>query len=97
MQQSLVKREPFPDRDTLVSGTSPLYLLTACSVNLTGEIIGFAVDKGPGALHGNMATPKPATDEFSTNEVSGEVSGNRPVLSETVRQLVQQRMHATRN
>ena len=56
------------DLNTVISGTSPLYLLTACSVNATGEIIGFAVDKGTGEIHGYLATPKPATSEFSTNE-----------------------------
>ena len=81
------------DLNTLVSKSSPLFILTACSVNASGEIIGIAVDKATGEAHGYLATPKPATSEFSTNEVSGD----RPVLSEAVRQLVQQRMHAAGN
>ena len=35
---------------------SGLFLLTACSINSRGEIIGFAVD-GKGSLHGYLATP----------------------------------------
>jgi probable HAF family extracellular repeat protein len=79
------------DLNTLVPKTSPLFLLTACSVNATGEIIGLAVDKATGEAHGYLATPKPATSEFSTNEASGD----RPVLSEAVRQLVRQRGYGT--
>jgi probable HAF family extracellular repeat protein len=43
------------DLNQLVPANSALYLLTACSINSRGEIIGFAVD-GNGKLHGYLAT-----------------------------------------
>ena len=81
------------DLNTVVSPASSLYLLTACSVNATGQVIGFAVDKNTGALHGYLATPKPSTSEFSSNAASQE----RPVLSDSVRRMVQQRMRGVMN
>ncbi len=42
------------DLNQLIPSTSALYLLTACSVNARGEIIGFAVDH-QGNLHGYLA------------------------------------------
>lgn len=77
------------DLNTLVAKSSPLFLLTACSVNASGEIIGLAVDKATGEARGYLATPKPATSEFSANAAAGD----RPALSEAVRGMVQQRMH----
>ena len=44
------------DLNQLTPPTSALYLLTACSVNARGEIIGFAVDH-QGNLHGYLAAP----------------------------------------
>ncbi|HEY3837906.1 MAG TPA: hypothetical protein VGL72_15095, partial [Bryobacteraceae bacterium] len=44
------------DLNQLVPAMSTLYLLTACSINSSGEITGFAVDAG-GNLHGYLATP----------------------------------------
>ena len=44
------------DLNTLVSGTTPLYLMTACSINDHGEIIGIALDSS-GKLHGYLAIP----------------------------------------
>ncbi len=81
------------DLNTVVSPGSSLYLLTACSVNATGQVIGFAVDKNSGDLHGYLATPKPSTSDFSSNAASQE----RPVLSESVRRLLQQRMRGLVN
>lgn len=42
--------------NSLVPATSPLYLLLACSINSSGEIVGLAVT-GSGAVHGYLATP----------------------------------------
>ncbi|HEY3836336.1 MAG TPA: hypothetical protein VGL72_07180 [Bryobacteraceae bacterium] len=47
------------DLNQLIPATSALYLLTACSVNARGEIIGFAVDH-EGNLHGYLAAPDQA-------------------------------------
>ena len=44
------------DLNQLIPATSALYLLTACSVNARGEIIGFAVDHA-GKIHGYLAAP----------------------------------------
>jgi hypothetical protein len=60
------------DLNKLVPATSTLYLLTACSINARGEIIGFAVDAA-GDLRGYLAAPLTVGEtEFET--------GARPVL-----------------
>ena len=45
------------DLNTLVPSTSGLYLLLACSVNDSDQIIGLAVDSN-GTFHGYLATPR---------------------------------------
>jgi probable HAF family extracellular repeat protein len=46
------------DLNTLISGTTSLFLETACSINSKGEIIGFAYDKNnPNLIHGYLAVP----------------------------------------
>jgi probable HAF family extracellular repeat protein len=45
------------DLNSLVSGPSSLFLLTACSINSKDEIIGIAVDPKTGETHGYLATP----------------------------------------
>lgn len=47
------------DLNSLVAGTTRLNLLTACSINDRGEIIGIATD-ATGKLHGYLARPAPA-------------------------------------
>jgi probable HAF family extracellular repeat protein len=47
------------DLNTLIPADSPLFLITACSVNSSGEIIGIAVEKSSGNVHGYRATPRP--------------------------------------
>lgn len=56
------------DLNTLIPPNSPLYLLTACSVNSRGEIAGLAVENSTGDYHGYIlkpvaadATPAPQT------------------------------------
>jgi probable HAF family extracellular repeat protein len=44
------------DLNTLVSGSTPLHLMTACSINDRGQIIGIATDSS-GELHAYLATP----------------------------------------
>ena len=46
------------DLNTLIPADSPLFLITACSINSSGEIIGIAVEKSSGKFHGYLATPK---------------------------------------
>jgi len=44
------------DLNSLVSGSTPLHLMTACSINDRGQIIGIAIDSS-GRLHGYLASP----------------------------------------
>jgi len=45
------------DLNALIVSDTPLYLLLACSINSSGQIIGLAFDTGTGDLHGYLATP----------------------------------------
>jgi probable HAF family extracellular repeat protein len=54
------------DLNQLIPATSALYLLSACSINARGEIIGLAVDSN-GNMHGYLAAPVDAgQDNFET-------------------------------
>ena len=53
------------DLNSLIAGSTPLYLMTACSINSKGEIIGIALDPG-GQTHGYLATPAPGTSTANT-------------------------------
>jgi probable HAF family extracellular repeat protein len=46
------------DLNMLIPTNSTLYLLTACSINSGGQIVGFGVDTLTGETHGYLATPK---------------------------------------
>jgi probable HAF family extracellular repeat protein len=62
------------DLNQLIPATSSLYLLTACSVNARGEIIGFSVDQ-KGNLHGYLAAPIHAGEgDFATGLSSADLS-----------------------
>jgi probable HAF family extracellular repeat protein len=45
------------DLNSLIAGDTPLYLLLACSINSSGQIIGLAFDTTTKDLHGYLATP----------------------------------------
>ncbi len=45
------------DLNSLVAGTTPLFLFDACSINSSGQIIGFGFDQA-GNAHGFLATPR---------------------------------------
>ena len=63
------------DLNQLIPTKSALYLLTACSVNARGEIIGFAVDQ-KGNLHAYLAAPVVAGEgDFASGVSSAELSG----------------------
>jgi probable HAF family extracellular repeat protein len=47
------------DLNTLIPGGSPLFLIQACSINASGEIVGLAMTSG-GEFHGYLATPSNA-------------------------------------
>jgi len=69
------------DLNSMISGSTNLYLLLACSINSTGEIIGLAVDPA-GAFHGFLATPAPAS---STSHAVNSNSASK----EEIRKLLQ--------
>jgi probable HAF family extracellular repeat protein len=48
------------DLNTLVAGTTALFLETACSINSRGEIIGFAFDPNTSYIHAYLAIPTPS-------------------------------------
>ena len=52
----LWKNQELIDLNTLVPANSPLYLVTACSINASGGIIGIAIDNS-GNFHSYLAVP----------------------------------------
>ena len=48
------------DLNSLVAGTTALFLETACSINSKGEVIGLAFDPNTGYIHAFLAIPTPA-------------------------------------
>ena len=75
----------------LLSNPAGLYLITACSINARGEIIGIAVDSA-GNSHGYMAAPRsPDDDEEATVPAVREIE-----LPENVRSLIRQQFHFER-
>jgi len=74
------------DLNTLIPADSPLYLLTAFSVNDAGVIAGFGVT-GSGDIHGFMATP--AVSEIGEGSPFVSREPKRPAaLSESARKIV---------
>ena len=51
------------DLNGLVSGTTPLFLQTACSINARGEIVGIAFDPATGEFHAYKAIPQTSDTE----------------------------------
>jgi uncharacterized membrane protein len=77
------------DLNTLIPSTSGLYLLLACGVNNSGEIIGLAVDSN-GVFHGYLATPRGDRDGHDA-ALDGPMT-----LSDNVREMVRKQMHFAR-
>jgi uncharacterized membrane protein len=76
---------PF-DLNGLIPNTSLLYLLTACSINKSGQIIGLAVDSN-GASHGYLLTPRGGSDDHDP-ALDGPMH-----LSDNVREMVRKQLH----
>ena len=74
------------DLNTLVPSTSGLYLLLACSVNNSGQIIGLAVDSN-GAFHGYLATPRGNKDGHDA-ALDGPMQ-----LPDNIREMVRKQLH----
>jgi probable HAF family extracellular repeat protein len=65
----LWKNGTMTDLNTLIPAGSPLSLLTACSINSSGQIVGFAVTSN-GTVHGYLATPS----DLSTSATAAVVT-----------------------
>src|SRR5579863_1408795 len=75
------------DLNTLIAGTSPLYLLTGCSINSRGEITGLG-QTSTGEIHTYLASP---THGVATSENTSQGGVIKPrILSNDARKLVQQ-------
>ena len=74
------------DLNSLIPAKSSLYLLTACSINARGEMIGFAADAN-GDLHAYLASPLTVGEEyFATGARRVALSANsRQAMSRLVR------------
>ncbi len=60
------------DLNNLVAGTTSLDLMTACSINSSGEIIGIGFDPNTSDIHAYLATP--------TSEAAGRSNAREPVV-----------------
>jgi hypothetical protein len=76
------------DLNALAPDNSPLYLLTACSVNDSGEIAGFGATSD-GELHGFLATPcRENSGTCNGDTAAGRNSRPRPALTESARKAL---------
>jgi probable HAF family extracellular repeat protein len=76
------------DLNTLVVGDSPLYLLTACSINSRGEITGLGLTS-TGEIHTYLATP---THRVATSESTSRGVIGRRILSDDARKQFQKQL-----
>jgi len=84
----LWERGVMTDLNTLIAGTSPLYLLTGCSINSRGEITGLGLTS-TGEIHTYLATPAHG-DANGASSSQGVIS--RRVLSDDARKMLQQQL-----
>jgi len=73
------------DLNTLAPADSPLFLITGCSINSQGQIIGIAIEKSTGAAHGYLATPVNGEVAGESISAASPSSSSPMVLSEDVR------------
>jgi probable HAF family extracellular repeat protein len=81
------------DLNSLAPADSPLFLITGCSINSRGQIIGIGVDSA-GAFHGYLATPVIGEADGESIPSASQGTSSPIVLSEDVRRLVQRRFGA---
>jgi len=81
------------DLNTLIAGDSPLYLLTGCSINSRGEIIGLGLTS-TGEIHTYLATP---THGVAASESTSQGVISPRVLSDDARKLLQQQLRFGRS
>jgi len=77
------------DLNALVQPDAPLYLLTACSINDRGEIIGFGVTSG-GDIHGFLAIPNHTAG--GQTGAAASAAAIAPKLSDDARRLLLQHL-----
>lgn len=83
------------DLNTLVPANSPLYLLTACSINDGGEIVGFGVNSA-GNVHAFLAIPSRSGNEGESVLFDEQGAGSdvrRTTLTEDSRKQLQKFLH----
>jgi probable HAF family extracellular repeat protein len=73
----------------LIPGGSALFLASACSINSSGVITGFAFDTSTGEIHAYLATPAASSGETASGETGVSAQGT---LSESARELLRKRM-----
>jgi probable HAF family extracellular repeat protein len=81
------------DLNTLITGDSPLYLMTGCSINSRGEITGLGLTS-TGEIHTYLASP---THGVATNESPSQGLISPRVLSDDTRKLLQQQLRFGRS
>jgi len=84
----LWEKRVMTDLNTLVAGDSPLYLLTACSINSRGEITGLGLTS-TGEIHTYLATPARGV---AASETTSQGAIARRVLSDGARRLLRQQL-----
>ena len=75
------------DLNTLIPAGSPLYLLSAYSINSRGEIVGLALQISTGEVHAFLAVPNHGSD--APNLAGRFVGTPKVTLPERVRKLLQ--------
>jgi probable HAF family extracellular repeat protein len=80
------------DLNTLIAGDSPLYLLTGCSINSSGEITGLGLTSA-GEIHTYLARP---THGVANSESTAPRVISPRVLSDDARKLLQQQLRFAR-
>ncbi|MGD1068596.1 MAG: hypothetical protein ABSB15_00520 [Bryobacteraceae bacterium] len=78
------------DLNTMIPASSPMLALLACAINSSGWIVGYAVDKQTGDMHGYLAVPYSNLSP-SQKAAHAEADAKDPVaLSDEARRLLQQ-------
>jgi probable HAF family extracellular repeat protein len=79
------------DLNSLAPADSALFLITGCSINSQGQIIGIAIDKSTGDAHGYLATPVNGEADGESISAASQSTSSPMVLSEDVRKRLQRR------
>jgi probable HAF family extracellular repeat protein len=83
------------DLNTLIPANSPLFVLSANSINSGGEIAGVGMTSD-GDVHGFLATPSSGEDTSGSLSAASERVTGPKALPEYVRKMLQQRLRSGR-